>query len=49
MKHINSILSVPFKATYRKTILAAALFCGFLMMANFLTGKLLPAKYQVRI
>ena len=34
MKHINSILSVPFKATCRKTILAAALFCGFSMMAN---------------
>ena len=49
MKQTNSILSVPFKATCRKTILAAALFCGFSMMANFLTGKLLPAKYQVRI
>lgn len=34
MKHINPILSVPFKVTCRKTILAAALFCGFSMMAN---------------
>lgn len=34
MKHINPILSVPFKITCRKTILAAALFCGFSMMAN---------------
>lgn len=34
MKHINSILSVPFKEICRKTILAAALFCGFSMMAN---------------
>ena len=34
MKYINPILSVPFKVTCRKTILAAALFCGFSMMAN---------------
>ena len=34
MKHINPILSVPFKITCRKNILAAALFCGFSMMAN---------------
>lgn len=34
MKHINPILSVPFKVTCRKTILAAALFCGFSMIAN---------------
>ena len=34
MKHINPILSVPFKVTCRKTILAAVLFCGFSMMAN---------------
>lgn len=34
MKHINPILLVPFKVTCRKTILAAALFCGFSMMAN---------------
>ena len=34
MEHINPILSVPFKVTCRKTILAAALFCGFSMMAN---------------
>lgn len=34
MKHINPILSVPFKITCRKTLLAAALFCGFSMMAN---------------
>lgn len=34
MKHINPILSAQLKATCRKTILAAALFCGFSMMAN---------------
>lgn len=34
MKQTNSILSVPFKATCRKSLLAAALFCGFSMMAN---------------
>lgn len=34
MKHINPILPAQLKAACRKTILAAALFCGFSMMAN---------------
>lgn len=34
MKQINSIVSAHLKAVCRKTILAAALFCSFSMMAN---------------